>query len=128
MQSNDTNKSAPHCLDSQSKCVINSQFGKIHVLFNVKEVLTEQPFSIDVGGFNSVDKVTVSAHLEGKNMYMGRIPLFFEQQDTSSLRATTLLGSCTQKQMRWQIVLKILSNDNKKIVEQHFIEFSSLRS
>ncbi|SFD06484.1 hypothetical protein [Pseudoalteromonas denitrificans] len=47
------------------------------------------------------------AKLEGINMYMGSIPLFFEYKE-GAWRATTMVGACAEPIMQWRLTLDFL--------------------
>lgn len=125
----------PICLASQSTCQITTSFGEFSVLFDRDLITTETEFTIFVGN-NSLNKnVVVTGFMEGKNMYMGKIPLFFTQNKSQNNHtATTMLGSCTDKEMMWLLQLTVKSKSvnqiDKRIVadEEHFtVEFTSTR-
>lgn len=42
--------------------------------------------------------------VEGINMYMGKIPVIIEQQDSGWLQGLFFLGSCSEPHMRWQLI------------------------
>lgn len=44
------------------------------------------------------------AYIEGKTMYMGKIPLLFEKAQ-NNYRAAAMVGSCTEPNMTWRIVI-----------------------
>ena len=133
----------PQCLESQSQCVVETQFGKIEVLFNRNKILTEVPFTIYLKFINEDSAkaykiAQVKAYMEGKEMFMGKIPVFFsvtEQKNT--LMAETLLGSCSEEQMVWRLWLTVSSeeqlnnkeeaSDKKSAEETFFIDFNSSR-
>ena len=103
-----------------------------------EKIRTEEPFQIKIMLQNQMQQAEllhVSSHLEGKNMYMGKIPLFFTQNKSQNNHtATTMLGSCTDKEMMWLLQLTVKSKSvnqiDKRIVadEEHFtVEFTSTR-
>jgi len=134
---------APQCLVSQSQCALETQLGNIEVLFNQNKVLTEVPFSIYLKFSNdeSVKKYKISqvkSYMEGKEMFMGKIPVFFsvaEKQNTWV--AETLLGSCSEEQMIWRLWLEVKLDelvsskseigDKKSVQKTFFIDFTSSR-
>lgn len=132
------------CLETQSKCNISTQFGDISVKFNVDVVKPEIPFSIYVDfkekdGLDRKSDFFVSGYIEGKNMYMGKIPLFFSAFDNENrpsknsdnqsksfqYKSETLLGSCSEAKMIWRMWLTLTDEYGKK--ESHFIDFESSR-
>ncbi len=138
----------PQCLPSQSQCVIATERGQFAVLFNLSPLVTETEFKIYLQQLSEQGKVpakllSVSAHLEGKNMYMGKIPLFFEEsvehivktpheKNTRKVNALfitdALLGSCSEKVMTWVLWLDLELLVEGKIEKQKvFVEFDSQR-
>ncbi len=74
-----------------------------------------------------------SAWLEGKNMFMGKIPLFFSKTKTPivsplenqvTYRANTLIGACTEEQMIWQMTIVWEEDGQEKLT---FFELVSFR-
>jgi hypothetical protein len=129
------------CLTSQSICEAKTIFGKISVKFNVGKVLTEHPFSIRVelkkdhllnDNFSPKDLYSVVGYMEGKTMFMGKIPLFFSEDITTEQNyfvAETMLGSCSENNMVWRLWLTVekKSENNDKQQTSFFIDFQSSR-
>ena len=123
------------CLTSQSACEVNTEFGRFTLLFSGKEskgkLKTELPFQLQLRFEPISDKYQVAntgGYLEGKTMFMGKIPVFFEQGNTNIWLAQTLLASCSEEVMTWQlwIQVEILAHD-KKHQQEFFIDFDSVR-
>lgn len=140
---------APHCLSSQSLCTIETQYGQFSLLFNVDKVITEQSFTITLKAISKdnsaseqdkidLSKFEISAFLEGRDMYMGKIPLFFKQGANGEFSAEALLGSCSEETMFWRLSLELKNNEvshlhnqnvNKNVFTDRFsIDFESTRS
>lgn len=147
----------PKCISSQSACVIKSVSGDFSILFNRESIITENPFEITLISDSKYIIKNISAHIEGKNMFMGKIPLFFEylpnenkKQESNISRvnveqseliesndinqnkmyvANTMLGSCSEEHMRWIIYFTVsLTTTQGKIKTENFnIEFNSFR-
>ncbi|USD29711.1 hypothetical protein J8Z24_06380 [Pseudoalteromonas sp. SCSIO 43201] len=95
-----------------SPCNLTPQ---VSIYLGSGQVEPETEFTI---GLKSATKVVVhSAWLEGENMNMGRIPVFF---DADTLEATTMVGMCTDKSMRWVLRLE-LSVDGERLFASHVI-------
>lgn len=127
---NDIPHIEPQCLPSQSQCVIETTIGDIEVLFDKKRVLTEVPFHIFVKGDSDIKLVSAKGFLEGKEMFMGRVPVLFDL-DQSVFKAETLLGSCSEEQMIWLLWLTIdYQEQNSTVIKQTSfnIEFTSFRN
>ncbi|GAA6204351.1 hypothetical protein [Thalassotalea sp. SU-HH00458] len=119
---------APQCLSSQSQCHVYIEQTRFDVLFNVARVTPEQTFNIIVKAKLLEDKFLVNGFLEGKEMYMGKIPLFFEKDGQGNFVASTMLGSCAEKEMIWRMWLTISEQDNPDKAQQVFIDFTSYRA
>lgn len=132
----------PKCINNQSICEKSVMSGDFSILFNVEPVITETPFDISFVYNGKYRIKNITAHMEGKNMFMGKVPLFFEHQknkhnaapndhdvDNVTHRANTMLGSCSEEQMRWIIFFKVtLENFKKELVLEEFtVEFDSVR-
>ena len=126
---NDIPHIEPQCLASQSQCVVNTAIGDIEVLFDKTKVLTEVPFTITLNNKGKVKLVSAKGYLEGKDMFMGQVPVFF-QQAKSVFEAETLLGSCSEEQMIWLLWLTLEYQDSvtSEVKSLTFnIEFTSYR-
>lgn len=117
----------PHCLASQSQCEIQNELGQFEVLFNIESVITEQAFNIIVRSHSPKGSVEVSGYLEGKDMYMGKIPLFFTQDNQQTHTASTMLGSCAEQEMIWRMWITITDKLQPEKAHSHFIDFKSTR-
>jgi len=125
------------CLTSQSKCEINSQFGLISVQFSgealQERIKTELSFQIQLkfdAANNAYKLKTISSYLEGKTMFMGKIPLFFEMDEklTNSMVAESLLASCSEEVMTWRLWFQVEITTGSEVQHQNFfIDFDSQR-
>ncbi len=125
------------CLSSQNQCDINSEFGLFNIQFSGQvsqgQIKTELPFQIQMQ-FDAIDKSyklkKVMSYLEGKDMFMGKIPVFFksDHQRPNVMVAQSLLASCSEEQMTWRLWLEVEVTDGDEISSQRFfIEFDSQR-
>jgi len=128
------------CLSSQSVCEVDTKLGKVLVNFNSEKVLTELPFKILVEFKNntlknnkdrSQDLFKIEGYMEGRTMFMGKIPLFFTESVGSpqSYIAETMLGSCSEDVMTWRLWLTIEIQAVNGQAEQtsFFVDFNSTR-
>ena len=137
------------CLTSQSQCQISTEYGDFEVTFSqvpvvddnaaenapdsvLQNIRTEQPFSIIFKAINpsnlSAKISTVSGHLEGKEMFMGKVPVFFNKavQD-DKFTANSLLASCSEDIMVWRLWLTVTLADKENSEQTFFIDFESIR-
>ncbi|WDE10025.1 hypothetical protein [Thalassomonas haliotis] len=122
----------PQCLAQQSECVVHTQYGDFRVLFNVSKVLTETPFEISVEYLGNKSVNNISGYLEGRDMFMGKIPLFLTGQREHKYLAEVMLGSCAQSSMIWRLWLTAEFTEQARAGEsegkdkqQFFIDFPS---
>jgi hypothetical protein len=159
-KNNQTTYTVPQCLKSQSQCVVQTKYGKVEVLFNRDNVLTETPFNIYLK-LDKLDKLEeknvikapsnkatdaklnykiaqIKSYMEGKEMFMGKIPVFFAPSAQDNiLVAQTLLGSCAKEQMVWRLWFTVFFEkinastaeiqDKKSYQDTFFIDFTSNR-
>ncbi|XPF95165.1 hypothetical protein ACM9HF_03895 [Colwellia sp. RE-S-Sl-9] len=128
------------CISTQTPCLIKSPSGNFSVLFNIEPVVTENPFDIVLISESKYSIQKVSAYMEGKNMFMGKIPLFFElklaenepyyQGQKMRYVANTMLGSCSEENMRWIILFEVILDtpQGKNIIERFSVEFDSVQA
>ena len=121
------------CIDSQSQCEINTELADVSVKFSQHQlsgkVKTELPFFIEltpVSQKNTMQSMTkVSAYLEGKDMFMGKVPVFFEPTDKDNVYlAQSLLASCSEEQMVWRLWITMEMEDK---AQTFFVDFTSQR-
>jgi len=117
----------PHCLLSQSQCQVTLALGTFDILFNVHTVVPEQEFKIIVKSKSPNKNLEIKGFLEGKDMYMGKIPLLFTQNQPQIFSASTMLGSCSEKEMIWRMWLIIVDINHPEKIQKVFIDFKSFR-
>ncbi len=124
------------CLSSQSDCFIDTELGQYSVKFLGLEeqgkLKTELPFRIQVQfrpADNSHQLRSIQSYLEGKTMFMGKVPVFFQQLPIKNkVQAETLLASCSEEVMTWRLRLTIAIDAGEEIKQQElFIDFDSKR-
>jgi hypothetical protein len=129
----------PQCIESQSRCEINTDYGDFSVKFSQIKlsdtIKTELPFTIELSQRVSkavqpiiakeLNITKVSAYLEGRDMFMGKIPVFFEMHSNGTkFLAQSLLANCTEEQMVWRLWVKIESTEQE---QNFFVDFTSQR-
>ncbi len=121
------------CIESQSQCEINTEFAHFKVKFSQHQlsdkVKTELPFFIELTPISQqspIQSITkVSAYLEGRDMFMGKVPVFFEPTDEGSVYlAESLLANCSEEQMVWRLWITVELIDKK---QTFFVDFTSQR-
>ena len=123
----------PKCLAKQSPCLINDKIGMFSITFNVDEVIAEIPFTIFFNYQSNSDYTVqkVIGFLEGKNMFMGKVPLFFNAANNAESRqvfnAETMVVACSEPNMVWNLWITVtLKNASQKVIEKKIlVNFSS---
>jgi len=125
------------CLSSQSQCEINSEFGHFNIQFSGQieqgRIKTEMPFQVQLKFDADNEKhqlLKVSSYLEGKTMYMGKIPVIFKSdaKTENTMVAETLLASCSQELMTWRLWFQLEIVAEGEIKQQSiFVDFESKR-
>ncbi len=118
------------CLASQNQCSITNQLGTFDITFSVDPVLTEMPFHIMVDYQGEAEGLKLTAYLEGKDMFMGKVPVMFKPNADNSKRfiAETMLASCSEDIMTWKLNVTVESALQASITPMTFIiEFDSKR-
>lgn len=126
----------PQCIGSQSQCEIKTELASFSVKFTQMQlsqnIKTELPFAIELTELSkctnesNITNITkVSAYLEGKEMFMGKVPVFFEQKaQGNAYVAQSLLANCTEEQMVWRLWITVVTSGNS---QTFFIDFTSQR-
>jgi hypothetical protein len=125
------------CMASQSECEISSKFGRFTIQLSGEafqgKIKTELPFKIQLklDAANQFHQLkSVSSYLEGKTMFMGKIPVFFETNNNSAnlVVAESLLASCSEEVMTWRLWFQIeIATENEVEQQNFFIDFDSQR-
>jgi hypothetical protein len=131
--------SPSQCIESQSQCEINTELANFSIKFSQfqlsDKIKTELPFIIEFSDslFNSskvseiqtLNITKVSAYLEGKDMFMGKVPVFFEKVDNNNVfQAQSLLANCSEEQMVWRLWVTVESGEE---TQNFFVDFTSQR-
>jgi hypothetical protein len=124
------------CLSSQSQCDIQTDYGNFNLRFSQDmqeegKIKTELPFQLKLSfePLNESSQIkNISSYLEGKTMFMGKIPIFFQEQSTNIMVAESLLANCSEDVMTWQLWIQIEVLVDEKIQQQDFfLYFDSQR-
>lgn len=109
---------APICAQFQSDCELIIDSTVLSVKFNKTDLKPEQPFTLyvepQVG--SDINIISITGYIEGLNMYMGKIPLFFNQlKNDNFFQSTSMFGSCSEDKMKWRVWLtvKYIKNDTE---------------
>lgn len=121
------------CIASQSECNIVTELASFSVKFAQEKldenVKAELPFYIELS-YLPADKaseiaeetMSISAHIEGRDMFMGKVPVFFLQtSNENTFQAKSLLASCMEEYMVWRLWVKVEMSGKE---ESFFVDFT----
>lgn len=128
---------SPQCIPSQSRCFVETTIGRFDIMFDLVEIKSETEFHVSVKYQGNLKLKAIKGYIEGKNMFMGKIPLFFKQaQNADDYMAPLMLASCSESEMTWVLWLTVESIENNLILKEanasqakrttFFIEFDSM--
>ena len=110
------------CDFEQSSCVKRTKMGRFVLNANPSRIKSETEVNFKLTSKNhSLIKIK-SAWLEGKDMYMGKIPLFFEANEQGFI-ADSMIGACTDDSMVWQMVVNIEKNNITQKLTFDFVSY-----
>ena len=130
---NSANALVPQCIVSQSQCEISTELGNFSVKFSQHQlsdkVKTELPFFLELTHLSqqkTKPNITkISAYLEGRDMFMGKVPVFFEQMNEENVHlAQSLLANCSEEQMIWRLWVTV---ELAEKTTTFFVDFTSQR-
>ncbi|MEW6999493.1 hypothetical protein AADZ86_17530 [Colwelliaceae bacterium BS250] len=121
------NRTLNSCDFSSSTCNQTFDLGEVELITKPQLISPETEISFSLNFTSSNAVVIKSAWLEGKNMFMGKIPLFFKKVSSSkalnntstahledpilmtamTFNADTMIGACTEEQMIWKMVVVV---------------------
>lgn len=110
-----------YCDFSAGTCVQTYAFGSFELDANPNVVMSENEIFFSLTSKSKQPMKIKSAWLEGKDMFMGKIPLFFEQNN-GVYHANTLIGACTEEQMIWTMRVELEINEK---IETAMFDFTS---
>ncbi|TPH15882.1 hypothetical protein [Litorilituus lipolyticus] len=152
------------CISSQSQCIVDSELLQVKVEFaqqknhnnndkvansTVDNIMAEMPFKVllTLSGENLVNVAHVSAYLEGRDMFMGQVPLSFSVTEFTNVvseknhiakenienvlqyQAESLLANCTEETMVWRmwLIVEYKDDGNGQQKQKMFIDFTGQR-
>ena len=105
-----TPEDAISCTLIEQKCTINGRNRQTLVEF-MSPVEIEELISVKID--LPVGQKFIKGYVEGINMNMGKSPFMLTAESNNLVRGEIFLGSCTEPNMQWQLI--VLSEDiNKK--------------
>lgn len=115
------------CTEFQSICEKEFDEGKLDILFNVAKIMPETEVGIKLKSTIEKPIENITGFIEGKSMYMGKIPLLFSSPDNQNeVEATFMLGSCSDPNMTWRTWIEVEFKDGSK--RNFFFDFASFNA
>ncbi|MFD1622816.1 hypothetical protein ACFSBU_20900 [Thalassotalea marina] len=106
---------SPRCIEGQSHCQITIDDAEVSITFNREKLVAEQGFQLLINVKSPKAITSISAYMEGEDMYMGKIPLLFEKSGKNQFIADGLFGSCGQPEMTWRVWIFINGNKQQSL-------------
>ena len=101
------------CDLSRGSCTARPDNDAAQVWISALPVRAEHPFIIELAA--SDQRIgPVKAWLEGRDMFMGTIPVLFEPRD-GGWQAEVLVGSCTSPLMVWLLTLEWSNGEKQQL-------------
>jgi hypothetical protein len=109
--------------DYEKPCEFNNEQGSFWLSVHKPPIKAEQWNDISITS-NVREWQVLDAKLVGKEMFMGRIPVDFLEEQQGVFSAKVLVGACATEQMVWQLQINIEVNGVK---DQLLFDFSVYR-
>lgn len=108
-------------LNSKDSTKLSEQQSSSLLTIKDESVTPETEFSIVFSPNNEVE--IIDAYIEGVDMYMGKIPLFFSRTKHKQYTASGMVGVCSKNEMVWRIYLHYRKNGSQegKIATLNFV-------
>lgn len=113
------------CRLENSACSVQLEGGNLEVEILSRPIPLEEQVTIDFQLPSGAE--LLKAHIEGINMYMGRIPVLLERLDAQTVRGQTFLGSCSEPSMKWRLILVLQVPSQAQPVTRQFQFSTSIR-
>jgi len=136
------------CTAFQSPCYIENVVGRFDIYFLSDKLKAEEPFKVAVKysphkelidtykigkqidtSLENLQLIKLTGYMEGKDMFMGKIPVLFEKNKNLFV-ANTVVSACHTNKMVWKLILTAELEDsaNKRVSSLPFvIEFEASR-
>ncbi len=117
------------CYLEKNNCVFGEESIDLSIVFRQKPVIEEELF---VEILHASEQKISRAWIEGINMYMGKIPVMFDdpimkQQDTvngNGELGVFFLGSCTESKMQWVLYVET-TQKNTELPKRYSVFFDT---
>lgn len=110
------------CHFSERDCRILLTQGELQVSWQRFPVVLEEELYVTFEYPNQLSLGNV--WIEGINMYMGKVPVLIQQTERGWSEGITYLGSCSEPNMRWRMVVELFNNQSGQR-QRYFFNFTT---
>ncbi|MGL4613423.1 MAG: hypothetical protein ACRCVV_05880 [Shewanella sp.] len=107
------------CDFQQDECVKNSDTVKLRLALTPRHAPSEKPLTLKLLASSPITDVNIM--LEGRDMFMGVIPVNVQQLDEKAYEGKLLYGSCSSGYMVWRGTIKFNHNGVTQRVQFDFL-------
>ncbi|MCG9696680.1 hypothetical protein [Shewanella sp. Isolate11] len=107
------------CQFKQSECKQTIADLLISLTISPENTPSEKPLQIDLDFSKPVENL--SGRIEGRDMFMGIIPVNLSQTSENHYQATTVYGSCSSNYMVWRLLVSFIYQGQPRTVIFDFL-------
>lgn len=100
------------CQFEKGPCKLDVNDVSVHLLINPTFTPSEKPLTIALNFSQVVKDVTM--RIEGRDMFMGIIPVTLKTINNRSFEGTAIYGSCSSDYMVWRALVNFTINGEKQ--------------
>lgn len=112
----------PLCNFQVEPCSYDMGTTKAVLTSSIEKIKPEELFEFSLQIPDAENAEIKSAFIEGRDMYMGKIPVFFTS-DGDKYRSEVLLGACTEAQMVWRMTVNVVVDSQQHRLLYDFIAY-----
>ncbi|QDP01209.1 hypothetical protein [Thalassotalea sp. PS06] len=112
----------PLCNFQVEPCSYEMDTTKALLTSSVEKIRPEEAFQFSLQFPEAQNAEIKSAFIEGRDMYMGKIPVFFTSEG-DKYRSDVLLGACTEAQMVWRMTVNVVVDNQQQRLLYDFIAY-----
>lgn len=121
---NPTPQNSNLCNFQQSPCSTIIEDLQITLSAGTEVIKAESEINFELLVKSEKPVIITSAWLEGKDMFMGKIPLFFTPnkitQTNTLVSAQTMIGACTEESMVWVMNVALEVEGEARLIQFYF--------
>lgn len=112
----------PLCNFQVEPCSYEIGTTKAVLTSSIEKIAPEEVFEFSLQIPEAENAEIKSAFIEGRDMYMGKIPIFFTS-DGDKYRSEVLLGACTEAKMVWRMTVNVVVDSHHQRLLYDFIAY-----